>query len=249
MRTAAFLTVLVAGAFAAPQPQFGGLKKLLNSFSGDEKPGSGDDGDYESVPYETIQEYEGYEERRYPSVNFACTELTYEMPEDKDDGEWTLEKVMEWMSTSKSRKGKPENKMFLKLFRYIAGVNSEAQEIEMTVPVISKLAPSEDNKMTKEMCFYITKEFQENPPQPIDKDVVIKKSSERVVFVKKFGGYAMRDSVWMDNAAAFREEISDRADELMEGYFYTAGYDSPMKFWNRRNEVMFEKKNNEVDIL
>ena len=68
----------------------------------------------------------------------------------------------------------------------------------------------QDNKMTKEMCFYITKEFQENPPQPIDKDVVIKKSSERVVFVKKFGGYAMRDSVWMDNAAAFREEISDR---------------------------------------
>ena len=209
---------------------------------------------------------QGYEERRYPSVNFACTELTYEMPEDKDEGEWTLEKVMEWMSTSKSRKGKPENKMFLKLFRYIAGVNSEAQEIEMTVPVISKLAPSNDNKMTKEMCFYITKEFQENPPQPIDKDVVIKKSSERVVFVKKFGGYAMRDSVWMDNAAAFREEISDRgvrvlnvnfkklivnfrADELMEGYFYTAGYDSPMKFWNRRNEVMFEKKNNEVDIL
>lgn len=58
MRTAAVLTVLVAGAFAAPQPQFGGLKKLLNSFSGDEKPGSGDDGDYESVPYETIQEYE-----------------------------------------------------------------------------------------------------------------------------------------------------------------------------------------------
>merc|ERR1712147_43971 len=218
MRTAAVLTVLVAGAFAAPQPQFGGLKKLLNSFSGDEKPGSGDDGDYESVPYETIQEYEGYEERRYPSGNFACTELTYEMPEDKDDGEWTLEKVMEWMSTSKSRKGKPENKMFLKLFRYIAGVNSEAQEIEMTVPVISKLAPSEDNK--------ITKEFQENPPQPIDKDVVIKKSSERVVFVKNFGGYAMRDSVWMDNAAAFREEISDRAEEIIDGYFYTAGYGS-----------------------
>ena len=43
--------------------------------------------------------------------------------------------------------------------------------------------------------------------------------------------------------------LISRADELMEGYFYTAGYDSPMKFWNRRNEVMFEKKNNEVDIL
>jgi len=87
MRIVTVLTILVTGAFAAPQPQFGGLKKLLNSFSGDEKPGTGDDGDYESVPYETIQVYEGYEERRYPSVNFACTELTYEMPEDKDEGE------------------------------------------------------------------------------------------------------------------------------------------------------------------
>merc|ERR1712241_655005 len=121
---------------------------------------------------------------------------------------------MEWMSTSKSRKGKPENKMFLKLFRYIAGVNSEAQEIEMTAPVISKLAPSEDNKMTKEMCFYITKEFQENPPQPIDKDVIIKKNEERVVFVKTFGGYAMKDSVWLTHEAAFREELADRAGEV-----------------------------------
>ena len=58
MRIVTVLTVLVAGAFAAPQPQFGGLKKLLNSFSGDEKTGTGDDGDYESVPYETIQVYE-----------------------------------------------------------------------------------------------------------------------------------------------------------------------------------------------
>ena len=60
MRIATALTVLVVGASAAPQPQFGGLKKLLSSFSGDEKPGpgSGDDGDYESVPYETVQVYE-----------------------------------------------------------------------------------------------------------------------------------------------------------------------------------------------
>ena len=58
MRIVTVLTVLVTGAFAAPQPQFGGLKKLLNSFSGDEKPRNGDDGDYESVPYETIQVYE-----------------------------------------------------------------------------------------------------------------------------------------------------------------------------------------------
>ena len=65
------------------------------------------------------------------------------MPEDTDDGDWSLEKVMEWMSGQKKRKNKPQSKMFFKLFRYISGVNAEAQEIEMTVPVISKMAPTE----------------------------------------------------------------------------------------------------------
>ena len=101
--------------------------------------------------------------------------------------------------------------------------------------------------MKKEMCFYITKEFQENPPQPIDKDITIKKNEERVVFVKTFGGYAMKDSVWLTHEAAFREELADRAGEVEDGFFYTAGYDSPMKFWDRRNEVMVQKKSNEVD--
>ena len=48
--------------------------------------------------------------------------------------------------------------------------------------------------MWKEKCFYIPKKFQNNLPKPIDKDVTIKKSKERVVFVKNFGGYAMEHS-------------------------------------------------------
>ena len=39
---AVVLTVLVAGSRAAPQPQFGGLKKLISSFSGDEEAGGGE---------------------------------------------------------------------------------------------------------------------------------------------------------------------------------------------------------------
>ena len=34
--------------------------------------------------------------------------------------------------------------------------------------------------------------------------------------------------------------MSDRSNEVDFTYFWTAGYDSPMKFWNRRNEVAFE---------
>ena len=31
-------------------------------------------------------------------------------------------------------------------------------------------------------------------------------------------------------------------NSLETEYFYKAGYDSPMKFWDRRNEIMFELK-------
>ena len=89
----------------------------------------------------------GYEERRYPSVNQACTVEKYKMPEqeevveeeDSDEEEWTAEKVMEWMQSSKKNKKKPENEMFMKLFKYISGVNKKGQEIEMTSPVISTM--------------------------------------------------------------------------------------------------------------
>ena len=120
--------------------------------------------------------------------------------------------------------------MFHKLFSFISGFNSENQTIEMTVPVISKLSPLNYYHITKEMC---------NPPQATDKAVAIKKSNERVVLVKKFRGNAMTDYVLMDNAASFyRElEISGRADEIIPGYFSTAGYDSR----GTRYEVMFEK--------
>merc|ERR1712002_1215372 len=197
-----------------PSPQLEGLKVLLESLSGDDKPGE-TNGDYEEVPYETIEKLNGYEERKYPSVKWACTEVTYQVEEQE---EWSMIKMMQMMTNKKSWKKKPENKMFMKLFRYIAGVNTERQEIEMTVPVLSYMTPLEDGKMNKQMCFYLTKEV--------------------VVFVKQFGGYAMQDSTWLKQAADFSEQLTeDRANEVDFEKFYTAGYDSPMKFWNRRNEV------------
>ena len=196
---------MLAVAFAALQPQ-----------------SHGDEGEYDSVQYDTVREYEGYEERRYTNVHFACTELTYDVAEEDENMDLMYEKVLP----------------------YFAGDNSEAQEIKMAVPIISMLVPLKDNKMLKQLCFFLPKKFEENPPpKTFDKDLFSVKGKEWVVFVKKFGDYAMRDSVWMDNAAAFREELAERADEVIEGYFYTASYNNPMKFMN---EVMFEKKSSKV---
>merc|ERR1712242_526511 len=205
--------VLVSLASVSPAPQFGGLKSLVKSLTGDDKPGEVN-GDYEQVPYTVLAKFNGYEER-----------------------------AIKWMTNKKSWKDRPQSKMFMRLFRYIAGVNKDSQEIEMTVPVWSKMVVSQDGKITKDMCFYITKEFQSNPPEPVDPEVKLVKSKDRIVFVKQFGGYAMQDSVWMKEAEKFRAELSERSNEVDLSYFWTAGYDSPMKFWNRRNEVAFEKVN------
>ena len=52
-------------------------------------------------------------------------------------------KVMKEMQNNKSWKERPSSKMFMKLFRYIAGVNKEREEVEMTVPVLTTNTPLE----------------------------------------------------------------------------------------------------------
>merc|ERR1712108_117702 len=62
--------------------------------------------------------------------------------------------------------------------------------------------------------------------------------------LKKFDGYEMRQYPrvkWACTEATYKmEKEGDNAT------FYTAGYDSPMKFWNRRNEVMYHVPGNDL---
>merc|ERR1711997_1016641 len=246
---AAVLVLAVAGV-VHPAPQLGALKGLLESLTGDDKPGEVN-GDYQQVPYETLQKLDGYEERRYPSVKWACTEATYNVEdEDEETGddseEMSLVKMMQWMTDKKSRKKKPENKMFMKLFRYISGVNKEREEVEMTVPVLSRMKMLADGMVNKQMCFYLNKKHQANPPTPTDPAVKIEQNKEFTVYVHKFGGYAMSDSVNLMEARRFAEVLRNSGEEVDTDLFYTAGYDSPMKFWNRRNEVMYLVPGNDL---
>ena len=72
--------------------------------------------------------------------------------------------------------------------RYISGVNVQYEEIEMTVPVLTQMKLLKNNMINKQMCFYLNKKHQENPPTPIDKDVKIEKNEEMTVYVHTFGG-------------------------------------------------------------
>merc|ERR1719348_766179 len=145
------------------------------------------------------------------------------------------------MANKKGWKKRPSSIMFMKLFRYISGVNQEREE--------------EGGSMYKQMCFYLPREHQAAPPTPTEEGITITQRKEMTVLVKQFGGYAMRDWVWAKECKAFHEELqvakdielSERLRDIDFAECLTAGYDSPMKFWNRRNEVMFEVNNqNEV---
>ena len=91
------------------------------------------------------------------------------------------------------------------------------------------------------MCVRITRDFQSNPPQPLDPEVEIVKSNERVFFVKEFGGFAMQDWVLIRAAETFRLELGEKKEQVELGHFWSASYDNPFKLWNRKNEVAFEK--------
>merc|ERR1712156_1121264 len=92
------------------------------------------------------------------------------------------------------------------------------EEVAMTAPVLTSLKLLANNQVTKEMCFYMEKKHQANPPTPVDPDVKI---------------------VTIREAKKFAEVLDNDGVEVDKSFFYTAGYDSPMKFWNRRNEIMY----------
>merc|ERR1712032_667376 len=147
--------------------------------------------------------------------------------------------LQSWNSNKRDRKNRPQSQMFMKLFRYISGVNKEQDEVAMTAPVLTSMKMLDGNQITKEMCFYIEKKHQANPPTPVDADVKIITNKEFTVYVHTFGGYAMKDAVNMREAKKFAKVLEKAGKEVDTSAFYTAGYDSPMKFWNRRNEIMY----------
>jgi len=246
-----FLLVALVGAVSAAPQVLDSVTDFFKSFGGENEKAGEVNGDYEQVPYKTIskEKIEGlsYEIREYPSVKWACTELTYEMKDNGEEdnsvggGGWEMVRSMMKMMSSSGWKKRPSSTMFMKLFRYISGVNEERQEIAMTVPVLTEKTPNK-NMMTSNMCFYLDSAAQANPPTPEEETVIIEDNKPFTVAVYEFGGYAMKDTVWMGEAKMFAKKLGDRVNSMDTDSFYTASYDSPMKFWNRRNEIMFPIK-------
>ena len=85
----------------------------------------------------------------------------------------------------------------MKLFGYISGANSDGASIPMTAPVLNsnkvKIIRTQyfiliSTAQGKLMCFYLSEEFQANPPQPISSSIALVKMDERTVMAKRIGG-------------------------------------------------------------
>ena len=140
------------------------------------------------------------------------------------------------------------NAMFRKLFNYISGDNSARMKMEMTAPVeiefvnsgSSAITPDTNVKMS--MKFFVPANKQANTPNPTGDNMFLESNPGNVMAAIRFGGYAK-----MNDYLSKRDELikilGDEAKNYDTANFKVLSYDSPYKFYNRRNEVCFKKLN------
>ncbi|XP_063299349.1 heme-binding protein 2 [Pelobates fuscus] len=132
---------------------------------------------------------------------------------------------------------------FMRLFSYIQGNNENKEKIDMTVPVTTFIQPGEgpacESNLT--ISFFVPFEHQDNPPKPTDESVFIEERPQMTAYVRTFSGFT--------NASKNKEQLLQLSESLKkdgkpfdENTYYSAGYDSPFKLLNRRNEVWFLAK-------
>ncbi|XP_068198863.1 heme-binding protein 2 [Antennarius striatus] len=132
---------------------------------------------------------------------------------------------------------------FRRLFSYIQGNNHNKVKVEMTAPVTGRVDPGDgptcDSHFT--VSFFLPEEHQDNPPEPSDPEVFVEHRKEFTAYVRTYSGFS--------NEKMKREELLKLLESLqrdgvphVEKPFYVAGYDSPFKLTNRRNEVWILKE-------
>jgi len=131
--------------------------------------------------------------------------------------------------------------MFMNLFRYFSGDNSEKKEIDLTVPV-STFVQQRDNDVTYyESCLVLPAKFQAKSPKPNNPSVFLEDKPEAVILTRRSGGYFITDNAWEEEAVALKKILKEKEAEADFSGYYRNGYDAPMRIFNRRNEVWFRK--------
>lgn len=127
------------------------------------------------------------------------------------------------------------NGNFNALFRYISGDNDSREKIAMTTPVYME---TQDDVQTME--FVLPEKYLESAPQPSANGVEVYQSEQAYFAAIRYSGYSNESKVMRAKQKLFsllnKEQIEIMGDILV------LSYDSPYKFYNRRNEVMVKVK-------
>ncbi|XP_039980372.1 heme-binding protein 2 isoform X1 [Xiphias gladius] len=150
-----------------------------------------------------------------------------------------------WVSTSLSalQLDAAVNTGFRRLFGYIQGNNQNKVKVEMTAPVTCRVDPGAGPACESQftVSFYIPEEHQENPPEPSDPEVFVENRKEFTAYVRTYGGFS-NETMKRQELLKLLESLQRDGAPHVDEPFYTAGYDSPFKLTNRRNEVWVLKK-------
>merc|ERR1712154_236236 len=102
--------------------------------------------------------------------------------------------------------------------------------------VIPGAGPACENNFT--MSFFVAP-TKAATPEPSSKDVFLSAMPTHRVYVRSFGGRA-NEAKYLEEAEKLEKALkADDISDYVKDYFYTAGYDSPFKIFNRHNEVWF----------
>ena len=126
------------------------------------------------------------------------------------------------------------NNNFRKLFSYISGNNNTNEKIAMTTPVYMN-SDSNGNSMD----FVMPSEFNlSNIHKPNDKDVKIIESKAGYFATLKYGGYSNSFKVEANTNKLYKI-LNGRNINIIGEPSYVS-YNSPFKFFSRRNEIIIE---------
>ncbi|XP_037607245.1 heme-binding protein 2 isoform X1 [Sebastes umbrosus] len=175
----------------------------------------------------------------------------YTAPNKKEVGqdyETRTYDATKWISTSVSGMQWDEAMKtgFRRLFSYIQGNNQNKVKVEMTAPVSCRVDPGAGPACESQftVSFYIPEEHQDNPPEPSTPDVFVEHRKEFTAYVRTYGGFS-NEKLKREELLKLMESLQRDEVQYLEKPYYAAGYDSPFKLTNRRNEVWVLKKEKE----
>lgn len=173
-------------------------------------------GSYKCPKYQVLKRYNTFELRRYDSTHWVTTQLDTDMF------------------------GLGIMKSFKRLFNYISGQNTEGVSIKMTVPV-RVFMPLLDPSINATISFFVPTSIV-NPPTPKDPSLYLESYPPTAYYVRSFGGYALK-SDYEKESKALTEELTALGLAYDVNFGIAAGYNDPLTFFNRHNEVWFKSLN------